>query len=159
MFTLPWYSILLLTIPQVFLSILIGFQLFNRHLDFRKCLAAACLVGIVTYFLRGTFVTPGLHSILIILVMALSITLINRGNILYNFFAAILGAMIMGVIEGIWVPIFFSLTSTSVVDLSLNPWLNIGCFAPILLVAIILYIIIRRKNFYIYNLGEKDNYI
>ena len=155
MFALTWYSILLISIPQTVLSILIGFQLFNRRLDFRTCLAVALLVGIVTYFLRGTFVIPGLHTLLIILLIVLSITLIDRGNILYNFFSVVLGSMILGVIEGVWCPLFLSLTSNSIKDLALNPWLNIACFAPILLAAVMIYIIIRRQNSYIYNLGQK----
>ncbi len=65
MFALPWYSILLISIPQTIVSILIGFQLFNLRLDFKKCLVVAIVVGIVTYFLRGALVMPGIHTVLI----------------------------------------------------------------------------------------------
>lgn len=158
MFALPWYSILLISIPQTIFSILIGFQLFNLRLDFRKCLIVAIGVGIVTYFLRGTFAIPGLHTLLIIVLMALSITWINRGNILYNFFSVILGSMILGVIEGVWCPLFLSLTSLSIRDLAIYPWLNIACFIPVLLLAVMIYILIRRHDFYIYNLDQKGTF-
>lgn len=155
MFALPWYSILLISIPQTIVSILIGFQLFNLRLDFKKCLVVAIVVGIVTYFLRGTLVIPGIHTVLIILVMVISITLINRGGILYNFLAVMLGSMILGVIEGVWCPLFLSLVSHSIRDLALNPWLNIACFIPVLLLVAAIYILIRRHDFYIYNLNQK----
>lgn len=158
MFALPWYSILLISIPQTIFSLLIGFQLFNLRLDFRKCLIVAIGVGIVTYFLRGTFAIPGLHTLLIIVLMALSITWINRGNILYNFFSVILGSMILGVIEGVWCPLILRLTFRSIQDLALNPWLNIALFIPVLLAAAMIYIIIHRQNFYIYDLNQKDIY-
>jgi hypothetical protein len=119
MFALPWYSILLISIPQTIVSILIGFQLFNLRLDFKKCLVVAIVVGIVTYFLRGTLVIPGIHTVLIILVMVISITLINRGGILYNFLAVMLGSMILGVIEGVWCPLFLSITSLAIRDLAI----------------------------------------
>ena len=158
MFALPWYSILLISIPQTIFSLLIGFQLFNLRLDFRKCLIVAIGVGIVTYFLRGTLVIPGIHTVLIILLMVISITLINRGNILYNFLAVMLGSMILGVIEGVWCPLFLSLTSLSIRDLAIYPWLNIACFIPVLLLAVMIYILIRRHDFYIYNLDQKGTF-
>lgn len=158
MFALPWYSILLISIPQTIFSILIGFQLFNLRLDFRKCLIVAIGVGIVTYFLRGTLVIPGIHTVLIILLMVILITLINRGGMLYNFLAVILGSMILGVIEGVWCPLILRLTFRSIQDLALNPWLNIALFIPVLLAAAMIYIIIHRQNFYIYDLNQKDIY-
>ena len=88
MFALPWYIILLISIPQTIFSLLIGFQLFNLRMDLRKCLIVAIVVGIVTYFLRRTLVIPGIHTVLIILLMVILITLINRGGMLYNFLAA-----------------------------------------------------------------------
>jgi hypothetical protein len=158
MFALPWYSILLISIPQTIFSLLIGFQLFNLRMDLRKCLIVAIVVGIVTYFLRRTLVIPGIHTVLIILLMVILITLINRGGMLYNFLAVILGSMILGVIEGVWCPLILRLTFRSIQDLALNPWLNIALFIPVLLAAAMIYIIIHRQNFYIYDLNQKDIY-
>jgi hypothetical protein len=158
MFALPWYSILLISIPQTIFSLLIGFQLFNLRVDFRKCLVVAIVVGIVTYLLRRTLVIPGIHTVLIILVMVISITLINRGGILYNFLAVMLGSMILGVIEGVWCPLFLSITSLAIRDLAIYPGLNIACFIPVLLLAVMIYILIRRHDFYIYNLDQKGTF-
>jgi hypothetical protein len=124
-------------------------------LDFRKCLIVAIGVGIVTYFLRGTFAIPGIHTVLIILLMVISITLINRGNILYNFLAVMLGSMILGVIEGVWCPLFLGITHLSIRDLAIYPWLNIACFIPVLLLAVMIYILICRQGFYIYDLNQQ----
>lgn len=155
MFALPWYSILLISIPQIIFSLLIGFRLFNLQIDLRKCLIVAIVVGIVTYFLRRSSVIPGIHTVLIILVMVISFTLINRGGMLYNFLAVMLGSMILGVIEGVWCPLFLSIASLSIRDLAIYPWLNIACFIPVLLLAAAIYILIRRHDFYIYNLDRK----
>jgi len=118
-------------------------------------LIVAIVVGIVTYYLRRTVVIPGIHTVLIILVMVISFTLINRGGMLYNFLAVMLGSMILGVIEGVWCPLFLSIASLSIRDLAIYPWLNIACFIPVLLLAAAIYILIRRHDFYIYNLDRK----
>jgi len=155
MFALPWYSIFLISIPQTFLIIHLGFQLFNLRMDFRRCLLIALLVGIVTYFLRRAPILAGIHTVLLIIVIAAFITLINKGNALYNLASVMLGTMIMGVIEGVWCPLFLRLTSHSVKDLALNPWLDIACFIPILGATFIIDIVIRKHSFIIYNLGQK----
>jgi hypothetical protein len=66
--------------------------------------------------------------------------------------------MILGVIEGVWCPLILRLTFRSIQDLALNPWLNIALFIPVLLAAAMIYIIIHRQNFYIYDLNQKDIY-
>ena len=155
MFSLPWYSIILISIPQTILIIKLGFELLHLQVDFRRCLAIALLVGVITYFLRRSSITPGIHTILIIIIITIFVTVINKANILHNLASIILGSMIMGVIEGVWCPLFLSLTFHSVEDLALYPWLNIAGFMPVLLATFIIYMLIRKYNFVIYNLGKK----
>ena len=59
MFELPWYSIILISIPQTILIILLGFQLFNLQMDFRRCLIIALLLGVITYALRRSSMVTG----------------------------------------------------------------------------------------------------
>lgn len=155
MFSLPWYSIILISIPQTILIIKLGFELFNLQVDFRRCLTIALLVGVVTYYLRRSSILAVGHTVLLIIIITVFVTVINKGNILANLASVLLGSMMMGVIEGVWCPLFLSLTSHSIEDLALYPWLNIAGFTPILLVTLILYILIRKFNFIIYNLDQK----
>jgi len=155
MFPLPWYSIILISIPQTILIIKLGFSLFHLQIDFRRCLTIALLIGIVTYLLRRSSIIPGLHTIILIIFMAAFVTLLNKGNIFYSLASIILGTMIMGIIEGLWCPLFLRLTSHSLEDLVLYPWLNIAGFMPILLVTFIIYIFIQKYNFVIYDLAPK----
>ncbi len=47
--------------------------------------------------------------------------------------------------------------SKNVNDLAINPWLNIGVFQPTLLLAIILFLLIKKLNFVLYDLGTKES--
>lgn len=155
MFALPWYSIVLISIPQVILIILIGFKLFNLPVDFKKCLATALLAGVITYFLRSSSVMPGIHTVLIILLISCFIAFLNKSNFLHSLAAVILGTMIMGVVEGVWCPLFLRWTGRTVNDLASYPWLNIAGFMPILLFTFVLYIFILKYDFVIYDLLAK----
>lgn len=157
MFALPWYSIIFISIPQTILIIELGFRLFNLTLDFRKCLIVALLVGIFTFFLRSSSVVPGVHTVLLIIVITVLVTIINAGNGSHNLAAVMLGSMIMGTIEGVWCPLFLSLASHSPEDLTLYPWLNIACFIPILIISIAIYVVVKKHCFVIYNLDQKGS--
>lgn len=155
MFALTWYSIILISIPQTILVVKLGFELFHLQVDLRKCLLVALIVGFITYFLRRSSIIPGIHTVILIIIITIFVTVINKGNILHNLASVLLGSMIMGVIEGVWCPLFLSMTSHSFGDLGLYPLLNIAGFTPILLITFIIYVLTRKYHFVIYNLGNK----
>jgi len=49
---LPWYIVLLISIPQTFLIVKIGFQLFNLHLSYSRALLLSLIVSVVAIFAR-----------------------------------------------------------------------------------------------------------
>lgn len=110
MFALPWYSIILISIPQTILIILLGFQLFNQQIDFRKCLLIALLGGVITYTLRRIPIAAGGHTILLIIFITILVSIINKSKFLHNLSSIMLGSMILGTIEGVWCPLFLRLT-------------------------------------------------
>lgn len=154
MFALPWYSIVFISVPQSILIIALGFALFNLKTDFWRCLAIAVITGIITYYLRRSLIIPGIHTVMIILLVAALLTIINKGYFIYNLAAILLGAMILGAIEGMWCPVFLTLTSHSVEDLAHNSWLNIVAFIPVLLLALGLYVLVTKRKIIVYDLNQ-----
>ncbi|MDD2586786.1 MAG: hypothetical protein PHT79_09800 [Syntrophomonadaceae bacterium] len=154
MFPLPWYAIILVSIPQTILAIKLGFELFGFKIEIRNCLFVAVVTGIATYFLRQSSLFTGVHTVILIITVALLVTVIKRFNIWHSLACSLLGYMIIGVVEGICLPAFLYLTSTPITDLATNPWLNILSFLPIFLTLVILYILVVNKNLVVYNLNN-----
>lgn len=152
MFRIPWYAILLMTIPQIFLAVKLGMRLFNLEINKQKCLWIAFIGGYALYYLRILDITPGIHTVLTALVVTLLVTVLNKTNIGYAFVSVLLGFLILGVIEGAWLPFLLRLTSSSISDLALHPWLNIFGFYPILSVATIIYFLAKYKKFVLFDL-------
>ena len=50
MYSVPWYAIVLIAVPQTILIIKIGFGLFNLQVHARQCLLVTLIVSVVTYF-------------------------------------------------------------------------------------------------------------
>ena len=59
---LPWYIVLLLSIPQTFLIVKIGFQLFNLHVSYLKALFLSLIISIVAIFARELPLLFGVHT-------------------------------------------------------------------------------------------------
>lgn len=159
MFYIPWYSILFLTIPQLFITIKLGMKLFNLEINNMICLFISALVGCAVYFLRETSITPGLHTIIGVLMMSLLAALLSKTNIGSALVSILLGAVILGIIEGAWLPILLKITSSTLKDLEIHPWLNIVGYYPILAAAIIIYFIVKYQNFILFDLkrlGQTD---
>lgn len=152
MFKIPWYTVLLLSIPQAFILIKLGMRLFNLDIKNKICFYIAVLEGCALYFLRQASITPGLHTIIGVLLMGLLVALLNKTNIGSALVAVLLGAIILGVIEGAWLPILLKITSSTLKDLEIHPWLNIIGYYPILAVAVIIYVIVESKKFVLFDL-------
>lgn len=159
MFKIPWYSILLITIPQIFFVIKLGMRLFNLEIENRNCLLISIIAGCVVYILRTMPIIPGIHTVVSALVIILLVTTINHTNIVYALVCILLGLMIFGAIEGAWLPLFLAITSSSLIDLKIHPWLNIIGFYPILTTAIAIYYIAKQKKLILFDLkrlGQAD---
>ncbi|NLB88961.1 MAG: hypothetical protein GX790_07025 [Syntrophomonadaceae bacterium] len=156
MFAIPWYAILLISIPQTILVIKIGFELFGIKIDFKTAILVAIITGFITYFLRQSHVLPGIHTLALIFTVTLLVSFLARIYIWHSLVGSLLGFMILGVIEGLWLPFFLDLTSHTVESLNLYPWLNIIGFQPITIIAILIYLLILKNNLVIFKLGEEN---
>lgn len=155
MFPIPWYAILLISIPQTVLVIKLGFELFGIKVGFKAALLVALMAGLATFFLRQSHIIPGLHTVMLIIIVATLVTSFMHVHIWHSLVASLLGFMILGVIEGLWLPVLLSLTSNTVQDLILNPWLNIIGFQPVTLIALCFYIIVIKRKLTIFKLGDE----
>lgn len=150
---LPWYIILLTAVPQTFLIIKTGFQLFNIRLSFSKALTLSLLVGIVAIFARELPLPFGLHTLILILFSTLLTTIITGTKLLHCFIAILFGTLILGVLEGVLLPVFLNLTATTTNNLTLYPWLNILYFLPTGVIMVFIYIVASKRNFVIFDLS------
>lgn len=155
MFPIPWYAILLISIPQTILVIKIGFELFGIKIGFKTAVLVALITGFITYFLRQSHSLPGVHTLALIITVTLLVSILARIKMGYSLVASLLGFMILGVIEGLWVPILLNLTSKTIPNLIANPLLNIITFLPVMLTAIFIYILINKNKLVLFKLNNE----
>lgn len=151
MFPIPWYVVLLVSIPESFLVIVLGFTLFSLKISFKKALLIAIISSLACYLIRLFNTINGFQTLVWSTVMLIFCLLLTR-NYVWKVVAAILaGVSISGVIVSVYSPSFFCLTSTTVADLQTKPWLNIYFFLPEAILMTLLYIVVNRFHMSFYN--------
>ncbi|MDD3268808.1 MAG: ATP-binding protein [Syntrophomonadaceae bacterium] len=160
MYPVPWYAIILITIPQTILIIKLGCGLFNININMRQCLLMAIILGVAAYILRRLPLMFGLHTVIMVLVLTALIIVISRIDWGSSFVSVLLGVMIVGVVENTFLPFFLKLTESNVNDLAAQPWLSIAGFWIQFLPVLILYAWIHRHRFIIFDLNaSRENRI
>lgn len=155
--SLPWYIVLLISVPQTFLIVKLGFQLFNLRLSFSRALLLSLIGSVLVIFARELPLPFGFHTVILIVSSALLTTVINRTNLWYSFIAIIAGTLILGVLEGVLLPVLLKITSTTTDNLVLRPWLNLLYFLPLGSIAVFFYALAKKRNFVIFDLSlNKD---
>ncbi len=72
LYPIPWFVALLVTVPETFLVVKLGFKLFGTDVDTKKALLISLLNGIFSYFVRRMPLMYSAYTILIILLTLLA---------------------------------------------------------------------------------------
>lgn len=157
MYPIPWYAIILIAIPQTFLIISIGAYLFNINIPVQKRIIVSIIIGVVCYFTRYLTI-PAMNTIALIVSTTVLLSLISRLIIWKAFLTIGLGLAVLLIIENLCNSIVFNLFHLNYDILAAHPWLNIFSWWPTLVVAILVYWLIYRNKWVLYNLSQyKDN--
>jgi hypothetical protein len=153
-FPIPWYVVLLVSIPEAFLIILIGFALFNLKIDIRTALIISIFEAIAVYTVRLFPVIFGLHTLTGFLVMLILTNLLTKTSFRNTFMTILTGLVSMGAITALWTPAFLLFTSSNVQDLAQNPILNVICFIPIAFIGLVFYWLVKKYRLILFDLNR-----
>jgi len=157
MYPIPWYAIILISIPQTFLIISIGARLFNISIPIQRRVALSVIIGVICYATRHLTI-PGLNTIALLISTAVLLSLISRLTLWKAFLTIALGLVVLLIIENLCNSIVFNFFHLNYDILATHPWLNIFSWWPTLVLATLVYWLIYRKNWVLYNLSQyKDH--
>lgn len=130
LYPIPWYNVLLISIPELFLVITLGFALFDIKISPKQVLLIASLASGLVYLIRLVNTINGVQALLGIIITIVLSFIITRKPFWKISAAIISGSTIAAVLQSIYAPIFFSLTKTTIHSLSTSPRLNLYFFIP-----------------------------
>lgn len=154
---LPWYIVLLVSLPQTFLILKLGFRLFNREIDFKQALLLSTATAFLSVFIRKLPLVFGYHSFIMMLTLALLTKVVLKIRLWHGLVSVLVGVLILGVLESTLLTFLQSVTSTNAEYLIINPWLNIVYTLPVLLVMYTLYWLAKRYDLVIFDLNLNED--
>lgn len=150
---LPWYIVLLTSVPQTFLIVRIGFQLFNLDLSYSRTLFLSLISGVVAILARELPLPFGIHTIILIVSSALLAAIVAGTNLWHCFISILAGSLILGVLEGVLLPVLLKITMVTTDGLASMPWLNIVYFLPSGIIMMVFYFLAKKGNYVIFDLS------
>lgn len=149
--SISWYIALLVSVPETFLYLSIGFNLFNLKISNKKILTLAILNGIFVYYLRSLSLVFGIHTILILLFLVLLSRIILKLKIIYSLISITAGILITGLIQSALLPLVIYAMKIDLNNITDNSWLNYLLFIPVLIAMVILDFLIKKYRYTLYN--------
>jgi len=158
LFEIPIIVVLLQSIPEGFFIVIVGTKLFNIQMNFKMAAIIAFIYGFFAYLYRLFLITFGLHTLFSMILLVLLVKFIRRIPIFHSVVSILSSTLLIGVLQGMVVPIFLNILGISFQQLSGYPWINIAISIPIFLILGGLYYVLHGKGFYLYNLaGEGES--
>lgn len=112
MFSYPWFVVVLVSIPEAFLIISLGFALYDFNVPPVKAIAMAIISALCTYFIRCLPLMWGIHTIMAVVILTILAVLILKTNLLGSLVAVLTGVVILLVIQSLLAPGFFAVTNS-----------------------------------------------
>jgi len=153
MFSYPWFVVVLVSIPEAFLIISLGFALYNFNVPPVRAIAMATISALCTYFIRCLPLMWGIHTIMAVIILTILAVLILKTNLLGSLVAVLTGVVLLLVIQSLLAPGFFAVTNTTLTDMANDPWLNVWFFIPQGIILILIYYFVTTKDYYIYKVN------
>jgi len=154
---LPWYIVLIVSIPETFFIVRLGFRLFNVDIDFNKVLILTLITAVLSVFIRKLPLAFGFHTLILTITLVLLCKAMLKMRLWNCFVSILVGVLILGVLESTLLPLFQSVTSTNTESLVIEPWLNVVYTFPLLIVMNILSLLSKRYNLVIFDLNLNED--
>ncbi|MCW3489326.1 hypothetical protein [Dethiobacter alkaliphilus] len=136
---MPFVTLIFVAMPEAMLLSAVGLTVVGTQPRLKPILLIAVLYAITAFVVRQLPLTPGLHSIVLLLILA--------GFLFYQFkitlikaVAAVFSAFVfLALGENIFLPLFMNILDLSVAEILASPWLRIAASLPNLLMLLIIF--------------------
>jgi hypothetical protein len=123
------------------------------YLSYSIALLLSLIVGIFAIFARELPLPFGIHTMILLVSSTLLSAIVTGSNFWHCFISIVTGVLILGVLEGVLLPVLLKITVSTTDSLVLEPWLNILYFLPSGTIMMIFYCFAKKRNYVIFDLN------
>lgn len=149
------YISLFVSIPESLLILLLGSYLCNmKNLDFFRLLIVSTIQALISLMLLLLEVRTSYATILQILSLCILVLLFFQLEYYKVIILVLIGAFIQGALQSIVLPILSNVLEVEIIILQKDFKNAIICFLPVLLISVLAFLLIKKKNYYICDLND-----
>lgn len=156
MFPIPWYVVLLVSIPESILVTIIGFALFNLEISYKNIILIALAGSLACYLIRLFNTINGIQTLVWIGTMIIFGFLLSKIDIWKVSVAILAGVTIDGVIQSILLQVGLKITSQNPTNMIADPMLLIIFFIPEAIILFSIYLLVIRTKSILYDGSMED---
>ncbi|WP_213818713.1 hypothetical protein [Garciella nitratireducens] len=152
LFQIPIVVLLLQSIPEAFFIIIVGLKLFHIDIKGKEAILVSVIYGVASYFIRKYIAIYGIHTILSVIVLIVSLKYIKKISLFHATISILVVSLFIGIFQSITVPFVLDFLEVSLEQFSRDPKLMIIAAIPTFVLMTIIYFILDKTNFYLYDL-------
>lgn len=153
---IPFYVAILVGIPETFFILVIGFSLFNLEINYKNTLMISIISAVIVFFIRQLPIMFGIHTFIGIVVLSFLAYKLLETRLLFAFVATLAGFLTICMFECLVISLVFNVTNMNYDSFVTKPWIHIILFLPEALLGVLIYYLVKKYKFYIYNLKIGD---
>lgn len=158
LYSITWYVAVLVSFPESFLAMKLGYKLVNIDIENKKLALVSATYAVISFIVRGLPIPYGIHTVILIFSLIILGKVILEKKWIQSLVSVLAGMLIMGVMQSIFIPLTLMFLSKSTDQLFTEPWLGPVVFLPCVLLLVAFYMIIKEKKVFIYDLNEVDSH-
>ncbi|SNT22031.1 hypothetical protein SAMN05446037_105511 [Anaerovirgula multivorans] len=148
-----WCIVLFISFPESVLILLLGFHLTNiRNANLYKILIISAIQAIISLFLLIFMIGAEYATILQIASLYVLVLIFFQFQYYKAIIPVLIGSFIQGILQSIIFPFLSSFLKIEIMTLQNDFKSGIICFFPVLLISVLLFLFIRKKNYYVWDI-------
>lgn len=149
------YISIFVSFPEALVTLLMGFSLSNIvKVSFLKLLAISAIQAGISFLVMMLNLGSGYASLIQITSLYLLVLMYFQFPYYKAIVPVLIGSFSQGALQSIILPLLDRLSYIEITALQNNFRDAIVCFFPILLISVLLWLLIRNKNYYICDIGN-----
>lgn len=136
-----------LSFPEAILILLLGFVLTNMRVEMKKIVLMGSLGAIISFAEKILNFSLGLHTIVQIVTLTIIVSLVLNIYIYKAIVPVLIGIFIQGIAHGLLFSVATQFFNFDYTRLGIDFRIAILFYLPILLISVVLFLIVKKKNF------------
>lgn len=156
---MPFYFVLLQSLPENVILIYLGLSLLQMRLKFKQILLASLLMAFISYIIRALTLPPGINVLLQLPVLIVLLMLLCGLKIVPSILTAVLGLIGLSFAEGLFNFILYFITGIPVQSAVNDPILRLLYPIPEYIFLIVIIYIVSTQKHSRKNVNERFNWV